>query len=145
MIFDTTLLLSDAQAITASAASTNVIDLGATGTVYGAAAALTRDDGKGMNLKLHAQVVEAFATLTSLTIGVQVDTADSFGSPKTIVSQTIALADLVAGKTVSIMTVPPGADERYLRLYYTVAGSNATAGKITAGITMGSQTNGVDF
>lgn len=145
MIFDTTLLLSDAQAITASAASTNVIDLGATGTVYGAAAALTRDDGKGMNLKLHIQVVETFATLTSLTVAVQCDTADSFGSAKTLTQQTIAVADLVAGKTFSIMSVPPGVDERYIRLNYTVAGTNASAGKITAGITMGSQTNGVDF
>jgi hypothetical protein len=145
MIFDKTTLLSDAQAITATAASTNTIDLGATGTVYGAAAALTRDDGKGMNLKLHIQVVEDFATLTSLTVAVQCDTADTFGSPKTLTQQTIAVADLKAGRTFSIMCVPPGVDERYLRLNYTVAGTNATTGKVTAGLTMGSQTNGVDF
>jgi hypothetical protein len=36
MILDTSLVLSDAQGITASAASTNVIDLGPTGTPFGA-------------------------------------------------------------------------------------------------------------
>jgi hypothetical protein len=36
MILDSTTLFSNAQAITATAASTNYIDLGAPGTVYGA-------------------------------------------------------------------------------------------------------------
>lgn len=146
MIFDKTTLFSDAQAITATAASTNVIDLGATGTVYGAAASLGRDVGKGQPLKLHIQVVEAFNNLGTLTVTLQCDTVENFASPKDVISQTIALADLVAGKASSIIATPPGVDERYLRLNYTVAGGTApTTGKITAGLTMGSQTNGVDY
>jgi len=145
MIFDKTTLLSDAQAITADAVSTNVIDLLATGTVYGAAAPLTKDVGKGQALKLHIQVVEAFNTLTSLTISVQCDSVENFATPKTLVSETILLADLIAGKTSNIMAVPAGTDERYLRLNYDVTGTNPTTGKITAGLVMGSQTNGVDF
>lgn len=145
MIFDKTTLFSDAQAITADAVSTNVIDLLATGTVYGAASALTKDVGKGQALKLHIQVVEAFNTLTSLTISVQCDSVENFATPKTLVSETILLADLIAGKTSNIMAVPAGTDERYLRLNYDVTGTNPTTGKITAGLVMGSQTNGVDF
>ena len=145
MILDNTLLLSDAQAITGDAASTNVIDLGAAGKVFGAAANLTRDVGKGNKITLLAQVVADFNTLTSLTIKVEVDTADTFGSPKAVAEQVIPLADLKAGKTFSIMYVPPGADERYLRLYYDVTGSNPSTGKITAGVVAAVQTNGVDF
>ena len=40
MIIDTTTLFSSAQAITATAASTNIVALGAPGTIYGAATAI---------------------------------------------------------------------------------------------------------
>lgn len=143
MIFDSTLLLSNAQAITADAASTNIIDLGAPGKAYGAAANLVRDVGKGKPIPLLVQVVEAFATLTSLTVSLQVDDADTFGSPKTVwTSPAIPVAELIAGKVVVPEYIPRGTNERYMRLYYDVTGSNATAGKITAGVTMGNQSNG---
>lgn len=145
MIFDKTLLFSDRQAITADAASTDIIDLGATGTVYGAAAALTRDVGKGNRLPINIQVVETFNTLTSLTFSVQVDTVENFGSPKTVASQTIPLAELTAGKVSSLNFILPGADERYLRVHYDVNGTNPTLGRVTAGIVAAMQTNGVDF
>lgn len=143
MIFDNTLLLSNAQAITADAASTNVLDLGAPGKVYGASVSLIRDIGKGKGIPLLVQVVESFATLTSLTVSLQVDSADTFGSPKTVwTSPAIPVAELVAGKVIVPEYIPRGTDERYLRLYYDVTGTNATAGKITAGVTMGNQSNG---
>lgn len=146
MIFDKTTMFSEAQAITITAPSTNTIDLLPTGRVYGAAANLTKDVGKGQALKVHVQVVETFNNLGSLTITVQCDTADTFGSPKDVIAQTIPLADLVAGKTSSILAIPPGVDERFLRLNYTVnGGTTPTTGKITAGLVMASQTNGVDF
>jgi hypothetical protein len=145
VIFDKTLLFSDDQANIAGAASENVIDLGATGTVYGAAAALTRDIGKGNKIPLLVQVTEDFTLLSSLTVQVQCDSVENFASPKTVAEQTIALADLVAGKTISIDAVLPGLDERYMRLYYDVTGTTPSAGKITAGIVAGVQTNGVDF
>ena len=145
MIFDTTTLFSDAQAITATAPSTNTIDLLATGRVYGAAADLVKDVGKGNPLKVQIQVVESFNTLTSLTITVQCDDNDGFSSAKNVIAQTIPLAELVAGKTASIMSLPAGVDERYVRLNYTVGGSNPTLGKITAGLVVASQTNSVDF
>lgn len=137
MILDKQNLFSDQQAITASAASTNQIDLGANGTpVYGAAA--LRSDLGISDVPLLIQVTEAFATLTSLAVSVQVDNDAAFGSPKTVVSTpAVPVAELKAGYRFPIVWVPRGTDERYVRLSYTVAGTNATAGKITAGISAG--------
>lgn len=143
MIFDSTALFSDAQAVTATAASTNLIDLKANGTVYGAAAALSRDLGKGNDVPILVQVVETFATLTSLTVTVETDDNASFSSAKTAwTSPAIPAATLVAGYKFPINCLPFGTDERYVRLKYTVAGTDATAGKITAGIVAAVQTNG---
>lgn len=144
MIQDATTLFSNAQAITATAASTNIIDLGATGTVYGAAAAITRDIGKGADIPLKCTVVETFNNLTSLTISVETDDNAGFSSPATVfVSPTYVLADLATGaRNLLPESVPIGTNERYVRLKYTVVGTAPTLGKITAGITMGNQTNG---
>ncbi len=136
MIFDASLLLSNAQAITATAASTNVIDLAPI------AQGIVRDIGKGTQIPLLIQVVEAFNNLTSLTIALQTDDNSSFSSAKTVWSSTVVLADLIAGKVVVPEYVQRGTDERYLRLNYTVTGTAPTAGKITAGVTMGNQSNG---
>lgn len=145
MIFDKTLQFSDAQAITATAISTNIVDTLATGTVYGAAAALSKDIGKGNKIPVLIQVVEAFNTLTSLTVDIRFSAAEGMGSPKIVQSQTIPLAELVAGKTISIDCVPPGADLRYMAVNYTVTGTNPTTGRMTAGIVAAVQTNGADF
>lgn len=132
MIFDRQTLFSDAQAITADAASTNVIDLGPI------ASGVTRDVGKGKKIPLVIQVVEAFNTLTSLEVKVQVDSTDAFSSPKDVAtSGAIALADLKAGKRFSIDVIPRGTDERFMRLYYDVTGTAPTLGKVTAGVVMG--------
>jgi len=133
-------IFSDSQAVTATAASTNVIDLGAPGTIYGGAAALPRDFGKGGKVPIHIQVTEAFATLTSLKVGVQTDNDEAFGSPTLVLeTEAIAAATLVAGYVFNIDSIPLKTTERYIRLLYTVAGSNATAGKIDAAVTMGNQ------
>lgn len=137
MIFDAQALFSDAQAITATAASTNIIDLGAPGTPKHAAAAMTQDIGRGRPVPLRVQVVEAFNNLTSLAIAVQVDDNSAFSSAKTVQTVTVLLADLVAGKVVLPEYVPRGTDERYMRLYYTVTGTAPTTGKITAGLVAG--------
>jgi hypothetical protein len=141
MIFDAQSRFSNAQAITATAASTDVIDLGAAGIPYGHTAALRRDLGVHQ-IPLHIQVVENFATLTSLVVSVQTDDNSSFSSATTILaSQAIPVASLVAGYVFNIDDLPLQTSERYVRLNYTVAGSNATAGKITGGIVAASQRN----
>lgn len=139
MIFSAQQLFSDDQAITVSADSTNVIDTGVRATPYGAAAALTGDIGLGNPIPLLVQVTEAFATLTSLTINISTGAATTLGT--TIASVTIAVADLVVGKQIPLQVLPKDITERYLGIEYVVTGSDATAGKITAGISMGNQTN----
>lgn len=138
MLLDMQSLFSDAQAITVTAASTNVIDLGAPGTPQHAKAPITQDFGKGRPVQLLTQIVEDFATLTSLTITMQKDTVENFSSPETVMTTgAIPVADLTAGKRFAPFYLPEGIDQRFLRLNYTVTGTTATAGKITAGLVFG--------
>lgn len=147
MIKDATLLFSDAQAITATAGSTNTIDLGAMGTVFGAAAALTSDRFKSAHVPILVQVVTTFDTAAedgTLKIDIELDSTDTFTPDKTITLGTFTEAELVAGFQIPWTLLPQGINLRYARLKYTVAGAgNFTAGAITAGIVAGVQTNGV--
>lgn len=142
MIFDKTNLFSDQQAITGDAASTNVIDLGPTQTPKHGKKNITRDIGKGRKIDLRVQVTEAFNTLTSLTISVQTDSVENFASPKTVASVVVPLASLTVGYILPIDTVLRGTDERYVRLYYDVTGTDPTTGKITAGLVFGNEERG---
>ncbi|MBH1949222.1 hypothetical protein FCG26_00585 [Klebsiella pneumoniae] len=129
MLFDQQALFSAAQAITATAASTNVIDTGS-----------NKDVGKYGDIPLLIQVVEGFNNLTSLTVTVQTDDNSAFSSAADVLSMTIPLASLVLGYKSPVITLPMKM-ERYIRLNYTVTGTAPTTGKVTAGITGGVQTN----
>lgn len=123
---------SDAQAVTASAASTNVIDHGSS---HGRS-------GGSWPWNLEARVVEDFATLTSLQVQIQQDDDSAFGSAETILeTDAVAAADLVKGYKFALTKVPR-ITKRYTRLNYVVGGANATAGKVTAGLVFSHQTNG---
>jgi hypothetical protein len=140
MIFDNTLLFSSQQAITATAASTNVIDLGATGTPIGGVA-LTRDIGVGKEMDLSVLVTENFNNLTSLTVAVQTS-PDNSTYTTVLQSPAILLAALVAGYQFKVPnSFELGTNARYVRLNYTVAGTAPTTGKITAGVVSARQTN----
>lgn len=142
MITDVTNLFSNAQAITATAPSTNTIDLGAPGTVYGAAAAVVRDIGKGREVPLLIQVVQTFNNLTSLQVDLQTDDNTGFASPLVAwTSGAIPLASLAAGYVFAMEDMPRRVNERYARLLYTVVGTAPTLGQVTAGVTMGNQSN----
>lgn len=144
MIFDNESLFSKEQAITGSAASTNALDLGAQGTVYGAAAAIPKKLA-GMPIPCLIQVVEDFDSSAddgTLTVAVQLDSTETFTPDRSIDLGTFDEADLVAGFQLPFKILPQDIDYQYARLYYTVAGSgNFTAGKVTAGIVAGVQTN----
>jgi len=143
MLLDENTLFSEDQAVTATAASTNYMDLGAPATVPGAPAALVRLIGGANEIPLHVQVTEDFASLTSLTVSIEVDDNTSFSSARTVAATAaIPVAELVAGYITSLTVLPHTIDERYMRLKYTVGGSNATAGKVNASIAAGLQTNG---
>lgn len=142
MIFDATNIYSKAQAFTATAASTNVIDHLAVGIPYGSSIALARDMGTGPEVPLLIQVVESFTGLTSVQASYQTSDVSDFSSGvETIVSSgVIPLAELKAGYQFSIDAIPYKARKRYSRLNYTVAGTG-TAGKVTAAIVAAVQKN----
>ncbi|MEM8838669.1 MAG: Bbp16 family capsid cement protein [Pseudomonadota bacterium] len=134
-------LFSDAQAITADGASTNIINLGQPGTVPHAPAPQKQDIGGSNGLNVLVQVVEDFVGGTSLTVRMERDDTSAFSSPDIVAeSATIPVASLKEGKILPLTIVPPGVTGQYLRLFYDVAGS-PSAGKVTAGITTGLQTN----
>lgn len=133
MILDKENMFSDDQAITASAASENVIDLG------NDSALVQQLNEKGVIENL-VQVVEDFAGGTSLQVTLQSDDDVNFGSPTTVLeTAVILLADLVAGYQFKFGKLPR-INEQYVRLYYTVVGP-FTGGKITAGLVLDRQTN----
>ena len=142
MIFDNSLLMSSQQAITADAASTNVIDLGATGTPFGGTQ-LVRDIGVGKEIELSVVVTETFNNLTSMNVKVQVDSDSAFGSATTVYqSGEIPLATLVAGYQFKCpYSFAKGVNKRYVRLYYDITGTAPTTGKITAGVVSARQSN----
>ncbi len=137
MILDNQTLLSNAQAITADAGSTNQIDLSPRG------AGIVRDIGPGKGIPITIQVVETFNNLTSIVVSIQTDEDSAFGSPATVVSTAaIPLAQLVAGYTFNLDYIPRLTNERYIRMFYDITGTAPTTGKITAGVNLsGPQTN----
>lgn len=135
MIIDKQNLLSNDQAIVASAASESVIDLG------NDAAAVQALNEKGF-LEINIAITAAFNTLTTLTFALQSDDDEAFGSATTIWSKAVALADLALGDVVSVPPLPL-INEQYLRLYYTVGGSNPSTGAVHAALVLDKQSNGI--
>ena len=116
------------QAVTATANSTNVVDL-----------SLARDVGEGEDLYVQFTVGTAFTAAGSATLTptVVVSAADSLTTPTTIATAgTIAVATLVAGYSFAVRLNPQIASLglRYLGAIYTVATGPMTAGTITADI-----------
>jgi len=138
MYIDKENLFSDEQAITATASSTNVIDMGPLGIAKG--------DVKEVDVWV--QVVAPFdsgADDGTLVVALRTDSDAVIGTGGVVLHQTAAIAeaDLVAGYQFSLGTIPINA-LRYLDLNFTVAGSgNFTAGNITAGLVLDRQTNDV--
>lgn len=131
MYLDKLNMFSEDQAITASAASTNYIDLGSA----------TGDLGNSSRGEIYCTTTAAFNNLTSLAFKVQTSVDAAFSSPIDLPAQeTVLLAGLGANKEVFKTSIPYGC-KRYIRLYYTVAGTAPTTGKITAGIIIDRQTN----
>lgn len=137
-IMDRTGLFSDGQTIAASAASANVVDLGpynVPGNHY------TRDKGLGTSVPIVAAVTQAFNNLTSLTITCQTDDNAAFSSPTTVyTSPAYTLAQLNNPKTYLLPDdLPAGINERFVRFFYTAAGTAPTTGRITLGVAAGRQ------
>jgi hypothetical protein len=141
MIFDNTLIFDNDAAITADRLSTNIIDLGNTGTPFGGRK-IVADFGKGTEIPIFLHTTATFNTLTSLTVELRTSANEDMSSHKVVASANYPLAELVAGKELRFpAAVLEGTDRRYMALYYDVVGTNPTTGKVTAGIVAARQTN----
>ena len=125
MITDSLLRVSEDQAVTSTAYSTNTIDLSA-----------ARDVGEGKTLYMNFALTEAFANGTNITFEV-VTSANANLSSHDVVgsSTTIATAALTLGKNIVVAINPQIASKgkRYLGARYVVTGT-MNAGKVTADV-----------
>jgi len=125
MITDALLRVSEDQAITSTAFSTNTIDL-----------SVARDVGEGTALYMNFAVTTALANGTSVKFEVVSSANANLSSPTVIgSSDAVVTASLTAGKNVVVRINPDiaGKGQRYLGARYTVAGT-FNAGKITADV-----------
>lgn len=115
MILDAYHLFSDAQALTSTAASTNLIDFGA-----------DRNIGVGEEMAVVVQVDVAADDGNgdeTYSVAVQVDDNSGFSSAATLGTITITRGD--AAGTRYVFLVPKDSDtEQYMRLNYTLGGTS---------------------
>lgn len=132
-ILDAQLQLSAAQAVTASAVSTNTIDLGT-----------SRDIGTGTKLFAVVGVDTTATAAGAATVRFQVITsANANLSSANVISQTddIPIANLTAGRKPIVIALSPAVlnslpvGQRYLGLQYTIGTGPLTAGAFTAYLT----------
>lgn len=130
MILDRQNLFSNSQAITATANSTDVVDLTARRGIR----------NPDLPLEVVIKVLEAFTASGAATLTVALVTADDAAlttNADTLATTTaIGRASLVVGYEPAKWSIPTGRLRRYLGLTYTVATGPMTAGKITAGLVL---------
>jgi len=125
MILDKTLELSLAQAVTATALSTNVIDM-----------ASARNIGAGEDLFLYIRVGAAATAAGAATVSfqLQTDSSPAMGTAVTVLdSGAIAKASLGANTALKFR-LPSSAFKQYLALNYLIATGPLTAGDFSAWI-----------
>jgi hypothetical protein len=118
MILDNFGLLSDAQALTATAVSTNTFDWKAAGLDMGA--------GEPMCVMVTVDKAAGGSSPT-FVFSVVEDDDETLGSNTNIIDRTILEASMTAGSR-HIFPIPPGSVTlQYLGMEYTLGGSNPTA------------------
>ena len=135
MILDAQNLFSEGQALTATATSTNVLDLLGANTDN-----TTVDIGTGEDIYLIVQTTKAFTQGDEITLTAALQSganaADLTSSP-TVHFTTGALAGAAFkadGSVLAAVRVPPGTYQRYLGVQYT-ASNTLVAGEVTAFLT----------
>lgn len=132
-IMDRELTFSLAQAVTATAASTDYYDQQVAGNILALAP---------MWLQVSFDEAATAAGAATVTVQLQCDDNPAFSSPKTVAtSAALALADMAPGKAPVLLPLPASLDERYIRVNYVVATGPLTAGKFTSTITDKPQSN----
>ena len=131
MILDKQLIFSNGQALTATADSTNVIDLGQT----------RANEGEPTEILLQVDTALTSGGASTLVVSLVTDDNEAFSSATTLLSTpAIPKATLVRGYQFSIGYLPPNV-ERYVKLVYTVGTADFTAGNINAALVLARQTN----
>ncbi len=129
MYLDKQLMFSEGQTITSTAASTNIVDLGA-------------GDAGISSLDLLVLVDQTFTAAGAAVLSVSLQTAANTAFANLVTLLTVpsqTLAALTKGKEICKLKLPGGC-QRYLRLYYSVGTGPMTAGKISAGLLLDRQT-----
>lgn len=148
MYVDSNLELSDSQAVTATAISSNVIDLST--VVAGGGASIspnTRQDiGQGEDIYLVVNTAVACTDVGSdatLTITLETDDAVGLGTSVVVLNfGTLAFAAFAAaGTNLVAVKLPSFQYRRYLGLRYTIAAGPLTAGAFDAFLTKDLQKN----
>jgi hypothetical protein len=139
MLIDRQNAFSNDQAITATAISTNVIDLGPLGGVT--PANLIRDIGAGEPLYLHILVTTALDSAgeaATTTVTLESDSTANLATSATVHWTSGSLAEAVVGVAgywiAKGVPLPSGAYERYLGVRYTIGTENMTSGNVSAWI-----------
>lgn len=132
MIVDNNLYMSDAQAITATAASTKSLDFGNALRLIG--------NGEPIELivVVKTQLVAA-AGAASLTVALQ-DSADNSSFSTVVTGPAIAKASLVAGYELLRIRLPAGL-QRYIQVYYTATTNDFSGGTVDAFLNLDRQDN----
>lgn len=123
MMYDKLNTFGTDQTVTTTAASTDIVDLGA-----------ARDMGNGEPLELVILVTQSVTAAGAATVVFALETDDNAGFSSPVVlanSGAIGKAALTAGTEVLRVKVPLDA-ERFLRTNYTVTTGPLTAGTFTA-------------
>lgn len=125
-MLDKEAILSDAQAITGDAVSTNSYRI----------RGVSKDIGTGKPFYVCFNIDQSFTLLTSLTISlIKSANSDLSSATKIMTKPTVLLASLTAGARIEPIAIPSGIDAEYVGVDYDVVGTNPDAGKITAYIT----------
>ena len=133
MIMDAQLLASDGQAITATALSTNAIDLGSGG----------RDLSRGEPVRAVARAMTAFAGGASIRVDlVESDNPDLSGSSVIFTGPTTTTGAALAGASLFDAPVPK-TSKRYVGFNYAVTSGPMTAGSVTSGLVLESDSGAV--
>lgn len=138
MIIDAQLTFSDAQAVTATANSTNVID---TGPLF--AGNTGRNLGAGVRhpyifITVDIAMTDASSDST-LAVALVTDDNAALSSATTIATLTTFAALTAAGTTFFAPLPVSNSYERYIALTFTPANGNLSTGSFTAGITLDPQ------
>jgi hypothetical protein len=124
-ILDRELEFSDAQVVTVTAASTDIVDQITAG-----------EAGDELYLVIQVDTTVTAAGAATVTFALETDDNSGFSSATALwTSAAIGKATLVAGYRVAKLRLPAGAED-WLRVYYTVGTGPLTAGAFSAFLVM---------